>query len=180
MLERRMLMSASRAGFCASAAGILFLGLLLWRARWKSRPDLGRVFFVRLAVFVVVGVIAGSALLSKFAVSVDDLSAWESGRRRFCAIGMSPWLEVGPGQFRRCLRAFAAVQQPAAQRHRTLDAAGDCRGVLGVFAAIPAMVVVVLPCRSVRACPATALAHGLLEAAALLCFRPDPAFADRL
>lgn len=161
-----MLMSASRAGFGASAAGILFLGLLLMQGRWKSRPDLGRVFFVGLAVFVVVGVIAGSALLSKFAVSADDSSRLRIWSAAFQAIGMSPWLGWGLGSFG---DVFALLQptnslQPNDIAHSTpLETVVE----LGVFAAIPAMAVVVLPwVVCLRGALRRRLAHRYLPAAA--------------
>lgn len=139
-----MLMSASRAGLGASIAGMLFLGLLLMRGRWRSRPELGRIFFVALAAFVVVAAIAGSGMLYKFAASGDDSSRLRIWSAAFDAIAMSPWLGWGLGGFG---DAFALLQpsnslQPNDIAHSTpLETVVE----LGVIAAIPAFVVVVLP-----------------------------------
>jgi O-antigen ligase len=139
-----MLMSSSRAGFGASMAGILFLGLLLMRGRARSGPPLGRIFFVGFAVLLVIGVIAGSGLLSKFAVSVDDASRLRIWSAAVQAIALSPWMGWGLGSFG---DVFALLQpanslQPNDIAHSTpLETMVE----LGVVAAIPAMVVVVLP-----------------------------------
>lgn len=139
-----MLMSASRAGFGASVAGMLFLGLLLMRGRWRSRPELGRIFFVGLAVFLVVGSIAGSGMLYKFAASADDSSRLRIWSAAFEAIAMSPWLGWGLGGFG---DVFALLQpsnslQPNDIAHSTpLETVVE----LGLIVATPAMVVVVLP-----------------------------------
>lgn len=139
-----MLMSASRAGFAASMAGTLFLGLLLVRGRGRTRPQLGRMFAVGLAVFLVVGGIAGSGMLYKFAASADDSSRLRIWSAAFQAIALSPWLGWGLGGFG---DVFALLQpsnslQPNDIAHSTpLETVVE----LGVFAAIPAMVVVALP-----------------------------------
>lgn len=139
-----MLMSASRAGFVTSVAGMLFLGLLLMRGRWRSRPELGRIFFVGLVVFLVVGSVSGSGMLYKFAASADDSSRLRIWSAAFQAIAMSPWLGWGLGGFG---DAFALLQpsnslQPNDIAHSTpLETVVE----LGVVAAIPAMVVVALP-----------------------------------
>jgi O-antigen ligase len=139
-----MLMSASRAGFGASMAGMFFLGLLLLRGSGRSRPQLGRMFFVGLAVFLVVGTIAGSGLLTKFAVSADDSSRLRIWSAALQAIALSPWLGWGLGGFG---DVFALLQpsnslQPNDIAHSTpLETVVE----LGVLAAIPALVVVALP-----------------------------------
>ena len=161
-----MLISASRAGFGASVAGVLFLGLLLMHGRWKSRPGLGRVFFAGLAVFVVVGVVAGSALLSKFAESVDDASRLRIWSAAFEAIGMSPWLGWGLGGFG---DVFALLQPSNSLEPNDIAHSTPLETVveLGVFAAIPAMVVVVLPwAMCLRGALTRRFAHRYLPAAA--------------
>lgn len=139
-----MLLSASRAGFGASMAGILFLGLLLVRGRGRSRPQLGRIFFVGFAVLVVVGGVAGSGLVYKFAVSVDDSSRLRIWSAAFQAIALSPWMGWGLGGFGDVFTLLQPANslQPNAIAHSTpLETMVE----LGVLAAIPAMVVVVLP-----------------------------------
>jgi O-antigen ligase len=139
-----ILMSSSRAGFGASMAGILFLGLLLVRGRGRSRPQLGRIFFVGFAVLLVVGGIAGSGLLSKFSLSVDDSSRLRIWSAAFQAIALSPWMGWGLGGFGDVFNLLQPANslQPNAIAHSTpLETVVE----LGVFAAIPAMVVVVLP-----------------------------------
>jgi len=139
-----VLMSASRAGFGASVVGMLSLGLLLMRGRWGSHPKLGRIFFAALAAFAVVGGIAGSALFSKFAMASDEFGRLHIWSAAFQAIAMSPWLGWGLGSFG---DVFALLQpsdslQPNDIAHSTpLETVVE----LGVFAAIPAMMVVVVP-----------------------------------
>ncbi|MFN4016498.1 MAG: O-antigen ligase family protein [Reyranella sp.] len=139
-----MLMSASRAGFVASMVAILFLGLLLLRGRGRSRPQLGRIFFVGFAVLLLVGGIAGSGLLSKFAVSVDDSSRLRIWSAAFQAIALSPWMGWGLGSFGDVFNLLQPANslQPNDIAHSTpLETVVE----LGVLAAIPAMVVVALP-----------------------------------
>lgn len=139
-----MLMSASRAGFGASMAGVLFLGLLLVRGRGRSRTQLGGIFFVGFAIFLVVGGIAGSGLLSKFVVSVDDSSRLRIWSAAFQAIALSPWMGWGLGSFGDVFTLLQPANslQPNDIAHSTpLETVVE----LGVFAAIPALVVVALP-----------------------------------
>lgn len=139
-----MLMSASRAGFAATAAGGVAFGLLLMRGRWKSRPDLGRVFFAGLAVFVVIGIIAGSALLTKFADASDSFSRLRIWYVALKAIWLSPWLGWGLGGFADIYTILQpeSILIPNNLAHSTpLEVMVE----LGVIAAIPAMAVVALP-----------------------------------
>lgn len=139
-----MLLSGSRAGFAATTAGGLTLGLLLMRGRWRSRPELARAFFVGLGIFVVVGLVAGSALLTKFADSSDSFSRlriWYVGLQ---AIWLSPWLGWGLGGFADIYTVLqpASILVPNNLAHSTpLETVVE----LGVIAAIPAMIVVALP-----------------------------------
>lgn len=161
-----MMMSASRAGFAASAAGVLLLGLLLMQGRWKSRPDLGRVFLMGLVVFVVVGAVAGSALLSKFAVAADDSSRLRIWSAAFQAIGMSPWLGWGLGSFG---DVFTLLQPSNSRQPNDLAHSTPLETIveLGILAAIPAMIVVVLPWAvCLRGALRRRLAHRYLPAAA--------------
>jgi O-antigen ligase len=145
---------------------MLFLGMLLMRGRWRSRPELGRIFFVGLAAFVVVAGITGSGMLYKFAASADDSSRLRIWSAAFQAIAMSPWLGWGLGGFG---DAFALLQpsnslQPNDIAHSTpLETVVE----LGVFAAIPAIVVVALPWAvCLRGALTRRLAHRYLPAAA--------------
>lgn len=139
-----MLMSASRAGFGASMAGSFFLGLLVVRGRERSRPALVRLYFVGLAVILLVGSIAGSGMLSKFVLSTDDASRLRIWSAAFQAIAMSPWLGWGLGGFG---NVFTLLQpsdslQPNDIAHSTpLETVVE----LGWVAAVPAMVIVALP-----------------------------------
>lgn len=161
-----MLMSASRAGFGASVAGMLVLGLLLMRGRWRSRPEFGRIFFVGLAVFVVVGGIAGSGMIYKFAASADDSSRLRIWSVAFEAIAMSPWLGWGLGGFG---DVFALLQPPNSLQPNDIAHSTPLETVveLGVVAAIPALVVVVLPWAvCLRGAVTRRLVHRYLPAAA--------------
>ena len=139
-----MMMSASRAGFGATAAALMALGLLLMRGRWRSRPELGRVFVAGAVLFVLVGIVAGSALLSKFAVSADDSSRLRIWSAAFQAIGLSPWMGWGLGSFGDVFALFQPANslQPNDIAHSTpLETIVE----LGVIASIPAMAIVLLP-----------------------------------
>lgn len=139
-----MLMSASRAGFGATATGALVFGLLLMRGRWKARPDLGRVFFAGFAVFVVVGLVAGSALLTKFADAGDSYSRLRIWYVALRAIWLSPWLGWGLGGFADIYTVLqpASILIPNNLAHSTpLEVVVE----LGVIAAIPALAVVAIP-----------------------------------
>jgi O-antigen ligase len=139
-----MLMSASRAGFAATAVGGVAFGLLLMRGRWRSRPDLGRVFFAGLAVFVVVGVVAGSALLTKFADAGDSFSRLRIWYTSLQAVWLSPWLGWGLGGFADIYTILqpASILIPNNLAHSTpLEVVVE----LGLIAAIPAMAVVAIP-----------------------------------
>ena len=139
-----LLISASRAGVGASLAGLFFLCLLMMRGRWRSRPRLGVAFVLGIVALVVVGIIAGSGLLTKFAVASDDASRLRIWSAAIQAIGMSPWLGWGLGGFG---DVFALLQpsdslQPNDIAHSTpLETVVE----LGVIAAIPAILVVLLP-----------------------------------
>lgn len=139
-----MLMSASRAGFAATAAGAVALGLLLMRGRWRARPDLARVFFVGLAVFAVVGIVAGSPLLTKFSAATDSFSRLHIWYVALKAIWLSPWLGWGLGGFADIYTILqpASILIPNNLAHSTpLEVVVE----LGVIAAIPALAVVALP-----------------------------------
>lgn len=139
-----MMMSASRAGFGATAVSLLALGLLLMRGRWRSRPELGRVFLTGAVLFVLVAIVAGSALLSKFAVSADDSSRLRIWSAAFQAIGLSPWMGWGLGSFGDVFSLFQPANslQPNDIAHSTpLETIVE----LGVIASIPAMAIVLLP-----------------------------------
>ncbi|WP_422035476.1 O-antigen ligase family protein [Reyranella sp.] len=139
-----LLISASRAGAGASVAGMLIFGLLMARGRWRS-PTRGRaVFVLGIAAVLVVGIIAGNALIAKFAAASDDTSRLRIWSAAFQAIGLSPWLGWGLGGFG---DIFALLQpsdslQPNDVAHSTpLETIVE----LGVIAAIPAFLVVLLP-----------------------------------
>ena len=139
-----LLISASRAGVGASVAGMLLLGVLMMRGRWRARPGLGVAFVLGSGALVVVGLIAGSALLTKFAVASDDASRLRIWSAAIQAIGMSPWLGWGLGGFG---DVFTLLQpsdslQPNDIAHSTpLETVVE----LGVIAAVPAILVVLLP-----------------------------------
>ncbi len=139
-----LLISASRAGAAASVAGMLLFGLLMARGRWRSPTRGGAVFLLGIAAVLVVGIIAGNALIAKFAAASDDTSRLRIWAAAFQAIGLSPWLGWGLGGFG---DVFALLQpsdslQPNDVAHSTpLETIVE----LGVIAAIPAVLVVLLP-----------------------------------
>ena len=139
-----LLISASRAGAGASVGGMILLGLLMMRGRRRSRSGSGAVLVLGIAALLVVGVIAGSALITKFAAASDDTSRLRIWSAAIQAIGMSPWLGWGLGGFG---DVFALLQpsdslQPNDIAHSTpLETVVE----LGVIAAMPAILVVLLP-----------------------------------
>ena len=139
-----LLFSASRAGFAATVIGVLVFGILMMRDRWKSRPDLGRIFFIGLAVCVVVGVIAGGALINKFADSADPWARIRIWQASFKAIALSPWLGWGLGGFADAYMILqpATILQPNDLAHSTPI---EVMVELGVFGAMLAFAVVLLP-----------------------------------
>lgn len=139
-----LLLSASRAGVAASVAGALALGLLLMRGQWRERQDLVRWFVAGAVIVLVVGVVAGGALLTK-AVRADEggnrLVIWMTSLH---AIGLSPWLGWGLGSFADIYTILqpASITQANDLAHSTpLETVVE----LGVLAAIPAFAVVLLP-----------------------------------
>lgn len=144
LMSGGLLFSASRAGFAATVAGLLILGLLLMRRRWKTRPELGRVFLLGFGAFVVIGVIAGSALLSKFADTSDSFARLRIWYVALEAIWLSPWLGWGLGGFGDIYTILqpASILQPNDIAHSTpLETVVE----LGVIASLPAFAVVLLP-----------------------------------
>jgi O-antigen ligase len=139
-----LLMSASRAGFAASIAGVLALALLLMRGRWRERPDLVRWFWIGMAILLVFAMIGGSALLTKAMRSDDASSRIAIWRTSLDAIRLSPWFGWGLGGFGDIYTILqpASMSQPNNLAHSTpLETMVE----LGVIAAIPAFVVVLLP-----------------------------------
>jgi O-antigen ligase len=139
-----LLFSASRAGFAATVVGVLAFGILMMRGRWKSRPDLGRIFFIGLAVCIVVGLIAGGALINKFADSDDPWARLRIWQTSFKAIALSPWLGWGLGGFADAYMILqpASILQPNDLAHSTPI---EIMVELGVFGAMLAFAVVLLP-----------------------------------
>jgi O-antigen ligase len=114
------------------------------RGQWRERPELVRWFAIGTAIVFVVGLVAGGALLNK-AVRAD-----ESGTRlviwltSFDAVALSPWLGWGLGGFADIYTILqpASIPQPNDLAHSTpIETVVE----LGVLAAVPAFVVVLLP-----------------------------------
>ena len=161
-----LLMSASRAGFAASVAGAFALALLLLRGRWRERPDLVRWFWIGVAILLVLGVIAGGAMISKVARSSDAPGRIVIWLTSLEAIGLSPWLGWGLGSFADIYTVLqpAAITQPNDRAHSTpLEVIVE----LGVIGAIPAFAVVLLPWyASLRGALRRTYRHRVLPAAA--------------
>jgi lysylphosphatidylglycerol synthetase-like protein (DUF2156 family) len=67
-----LLFSASRAGLAATFLGAAALTVLMLRGRWRSRPDLVRVFVaISVVVGIIVLVIAGNTIVDK-AIRASD------------------------------------------------------------------------------------------------------------
>ena len=139
-----LLLSASRAGFAATVAGVLALVFLLMRGRWGERPDLVRWFWIGMAILLVLGAIAGSAMLAKVVQASDSTTRVAIWLTSIKAIALSPWLGWGLGSFADIFTILqpASILQPNNLAHSTpLETIVE----LGVIGAIPALAVVLLP-----------------------------------
>jgi hypothetical protein len=95
-----LLFSASRAGFGATVVSGVALAALMLRGRWRSRPDLVRIFFVVSAlVAVIVLAIAGNTIVDKALYARDGGDRIKIWLAALQAIRMSPWLGWGLGGF---------------------------------------------------------------------------------
>lgn len=139
-----LMFSGSRAAFAATVLGLLALGLLLMRGRWRSHSQAGRAFFAGFFVFVVVGLIAGGSMVTKFADSGDSLSRLRIWAVSLQAIGLSPWLGWGLGGFG---DIFTILQPPTFLQINDIAHSTPLETVveMGVVAAIPAIALVLLP-----------------------------------
>lgn len=139
-----LLLAASRAGLAATAIGVCAFGLLIMRGRWKAQPHFGRAFFVGLVASVVIGSIAGEALIVKFAASDDTWARLRIWQTSLQAIALSPWLGWGLGGFADAYAILqpASILQPNDLAHSTpLEVMVE----LGVLAALPAFAIVLIP-----------------------------------
>jgi O-antigen ligase len=141
-----LLISGSRAGFAATILGVLVLGVLLMRGRWNGRLYLRRSLVIGGIIAVVVGLISGGAIVHKFANlsetgSVNRIYIWRAALE---AIGLSPWLGWGRGEFADIYTVLQPIEIPQANdlAHSTpLETMVE----LGIPGAIPAFAVVLLP-----------------------------------
>lgn len=139
-----LLLSASRAGFAATVAGVLALVLLLMRGRWDGRPDLVRWFWIGMAILVVVGAIAGSAMLTKVVAASDSTTRIAIWLTSIKAIALSPWLGWGLGSFADIFTVLqpASIILPNNLAHSTpLETVVE----LGLIGAVPALALALLP-----------------------------------
>jgi O-antigen ligase len=105
-----LLFSASRAGLAATLASAGLLAALMMRGRWRSRPDLARVFvIVSIIIGLVVLAIAGNTIVDKALRASDGGDRVRIWLASLQAIGMSPWLGWGLGSF----ADVYAIVQPA-------------------------------------------------------------------
>ena len=95
-----LLFSASRAGLGATFASAAILSALMLRGRWRSRPDLVRIFMVVSAIVaVIVLAIAGNTIVNKALHASDGADRIKIWLASLQAIRMSPWLGWGLGSF---------------------------------------------------------------------------------
>ena len=140
------LISGSRAGFASGVVGVLALGYLLMRGRWRSRSQIRRTLAVTVLVALVIGSIAGSALMHKMSTlpnadSGNRLIIW---RASVAAIRESPWLGWGLGSFNDiyAVNQPPEIVQPNDKAHSTpLETIVE----LGIPAGLAAIFAVVLP-----------------------------------
>jgi O-antigen ligase len=95
-----LLFSASRAGLAATLAGAAALTVLMLRGRWRSRPDLVRIFVAISAVVgIIVLVIAGNTIVDKAIRASDGGDRMQIWLASLEAVRMSPWLGWGLGSY---------------------------------------------------------------------------------
>jgi O-antigen ligase len=139
------LISGSRAGFASGVAGVLALGWLLMRGRWRSRSHFRRTFAVSVLVVLVIGSIAGSALMHKMAMpNADSFNRIFIWRASIDAIRQSPWLGWGLGSFNDIYAVDQPTEivQPNDKAHSTpLETVVE----LGLPGGLAALVTVLLP-----------------------------------
>jgi hypothetical protein len=95
-----LLYSASRAGLAATLASAIALAVMMLRGRWRSRPDLVRIFVaISVVVGIIVLVIAGNTIIDKAMRASDGGDRMQIWRASLQAVRMSPWLGWGLGSF---------------------------------------------------------------------------------
>ncbi len=96
-----LLLSESRAGFGATVAGAILLGITLLRGRWPSRPGVGWALAAAIIVGALLVVIAGSAFFHKMSNLADQdiLGRFRIWQLSIAAVRQSPWLGWGLGSF---------------------------------------------------------------------------------
>ena len=95
-----LLYSASRAGLATTLASAAALAAMMLRGRWRSRPDLVRIFVaISVVVGIVVLVIAGNTIVDKAIRASDGGDRMQIWRASLNAVRMSPWLGWGLGSF---------------------------------------------------------------------------------
>ena len=95
-----LLYSASRAGLAATLASAGALAVMMLRGRWRSRPDLVRIFVaISVVVGIIVLVIAGNTIVDKAIRASDGGDRMQIWRASLQAVRMSPWLGWGLGSF---------------------------------------------------------------------------------
>lgn len=95
-----LMFSASRAGLAATFVSAGILAALMLRGRWRSRPDLVRVFVIASVVIgVIVLALAGNAIVDKAMRASDGGDRVKIWLASLQAIRMSPWLGWGLGSF---------------------------------------------------------------------------------
>jgi O-antigen ligase len=96
-----LLISGSRGAFAATiVSGLAFL-FLYRQGRWQSRTQVGWTMLVSLLVAVAAALIAGGAMIHKFAglPNADSTNRLVIWRVSFDAVAQSPWLGWGLGSY---------------------------------------------------------------------------------
>lgn len=106
-----LMLSASRAGFAATAASVAMLVVLLVRGRLNSSRQLAKLVLVAAIASSFLVLLAGGVFLQKVALlpeagNINRLVIWETTLK---AIKESPWLGWGLGSF---ADIYAVMQPP--------------------------------------------------------------------
>ncbi len=141
-----LLISGSRGGFTASVAGVVALLFLMLRESSGGVFQLRRTVVIAVLFSIVVGLIAGGALVQKMSTlteggSANRIAIW---RTSLAAIGQSPWLGWGLGSFPDIYTMLQPpeVSLPNDKAHSTpLETIVE----IGIPASIPTLMIVLVP-----------------------------------
>jgi O-antigen ligase len=141
-----LLISGSRGGFGASVLGTLILAILMMRGSWRSPFQLRGAILVSVLFAIVVGLIAGGALVQKMSTLSEGGSANRTAiwRASIAAIRQSPWLGWGLGSY---ADIYTILQPPELTLPNDKAHSTPIETIVevGIPAAVPTFMIVLVP-----------------------------------